>query len=268
MAIFTGSLIPSRSMRPHHPIYATERKLGVQFRDPNLLKTALTHSSYLNEHLEENLECNERLEFLGDAALDLAVADALYKKDAEIQEGALTLMRSLVVDGKTLARVARELDIGEHLLMGSGEEKTGGRNRDSNLAAAVEAIVGAIYLDNGEMGHSAARAFCIKTLNDEINSAYHEVTSSADQAKSSGNLGMAVTAGKHPKSALQELAQARHGVTPDYCCDEPEGESHKPTFTATVSLEGEVKGRGKGASKKAAETAAAQQALKALSKYS
>lgn len=266
MAIFTDSLIPNRSMHPHHPVYAMERNLGVQFRNPNLLKTALTHSSYLNEHSEENLECNERLEFLGDAALDLAVADALYKKDAEIQEGALTLIRSLVVDGKTLARAARELDIGEHLLMGSGEEKTGGRNRDSNLAAAVEAIVGAIYIDNGEMGYYAARAFCIRILNDEIGSAYREVTSSANQAKLSDNLGMVVTAGKHPKSALQELVQARYGVTPNYRCDEPEGESHKPTFTATVSVEGEMRGRGEGASKKAAETAAAQQALKALLK--
>ena len=270
MAIFTNSLIPSRSMYPHHPVYATERRLGVRFQNPNLLKTALTHSSYLNEHPGENIECNQRLEFLGDAVLGLAIAATLYKKDSEIQEGTLTLIRSLVVDGKTLARVARRLELGENLLMGSGEEKTGGRERNSNLAATVEAIMGAIYIDKGEMGYYAARDFCIRILGDEIDSAYNEVTFAPQQPAKSQSpnepkpFKTLFTAGKHPKSALQEIVQAKYGVTPEYRITEATGKSNAKTFTAQVRVNGKALGSGKGSSKKAAETAAAQTALKAM----
>ena len=128
MAIFTDSLIPSRSSYPNHPVYAAERKLGIQFRNPNLLKTALTHSSYLNEDADERLECNERLEFLGDAVLGMAIAGELYARFPDQQEGALTSMRANIVQGKTLAHAARRLDLGSHLLMGAGETSTADEN--------------------------------------------------------------------------------------------------------------------------------------------
>ena len=280
MAIFTDSLIPSRSMYPHHPVYTTERKLGVLFRNPNLLKTALTHSSYLNEDADERLECNERLEFLGDAVLDLVVADALHKKpdigpvtvylhsvgltDVQLQEGDMTQIRSLVVSGNTLASVARRLELGEFLLMGSGEEKGGGRNRNSNLAAVFEAIVGAIFLDKG---YQAARDFCIRILDDEINSAYRKVTSAPTQtpkpsaANKTKQTKKPNTAGKHPKSALQEISQARHGKPPTYRITKATGKSNAMTFTAQVRVNGKTLGNGTGSSKKAAETAAAKAAL-------
>ena len=267
MAIFTDSLIPSRSMYPHHPVYATERKIGVQFRNPYLLKTALTHSSYLNENAEDRAESNERLEFLGDAVLGYAIAKTLYKKNSDLQEGEMTLIRSKIVSGKTLARVARNLSIGERLLMGSGEEKSGGRNRSSNLAAAYEAIIGAISED---MGDDAAKAFCIRTLTDEINDAYHEVTSTPEQPaetktankpNQSKKVQKPVTAGKHPKSALQEISQAKHGKPPVYRITKATGKSNDMTFTAQVRINGKALGSGTGSSKKAAETAAAKAAL-------
>ena len=244
--------------------YTIQQKLGVSFWKQSLLKTALTHSSYLNEHPDENLECNERLEFLGDAALGLAIAEALYKKDAHIQEGALTLIRQSIVNGKTLARAARSSGIGEYLLMGSGEEKSGGRNRNSNLAAAYEAVVGAILEDRG---YDAAKSFCIRTLTDEIDSAYKRVTSAPKQpakTKSANNPKKANTAGKHPKSALQEISQAEHGKPPVYRITKSTGKSNDMTFTAQVQVNGKTRGTGTGSSKKAAETEAAKAALKVL----
>ena len=253
--------VPSQNQPDY---YAIQQKLGVSFWNQSILKTALTHSSYLNEHPDENLECNERLEFLGDAALGLAIAEALYKKDADIQEGALTLMRQSIVNGKTLARAARSLGIGECLLMGSGEEQNGGRDRNSNLAAAYEAVVGAILEDRG---YDAAKSFCIRTLTDEIDGAYTRVTSAPKQStktKSTNKTKKPVTAGKHPKSALQEISQAKHGKTPAYRITKSTGKSNAMTFTAQVQVNGKTLGTGTGNSKKAAETAAAKVALKAL----
>lgn len=279
------------AMRPRYPhLYSqkpnlslVQQNLRVYFWKSDLLRAALTHSSYLNEHPEEQLECNERLEFLGDAALDLAVADALYKKpdvapitawlrsvdvlDAQLQEGEMTLIRSKVVNTKTLAHVARKLKLGEHLLMGSGEEKNGGRDRDSNLTAAYEAIVGAIFLDKG---YNDTREFCIRTLKDEIDAAYTRVTSapkklskskSANKPKQSPKSKKPVTAGKHPKSALQEISQDRHGKPPIYRITNATGKSNAMTFTAQVQVNGKTLGSGTGSSKKAAETAAAKAAL-------
>ncbi len=287
MAIFNNSIFPRRSLNPHHPVFATERKIGVQFRNPNLLKTALTHSSYLNESSGTASECNERLEFLGDAVLDLAIAEALYKRherdpittylsplpeeDTSLKEGEMTLIRSKVVSGKTLARVSRDLGIGEHLLMGSGEEKSGGRDRDSNLAAAYEAVVGAISVDKG---YDAARSFCIRTLTEEMNYAYSEVTSapkqnantkSANKSDQSKKVKKPVTAGKHPKSALQEISQSKHGKPPVYRITKATGKSNAMTFTAQVQVNGKTLGKGTGNSKKASETAAAKAALATLS---
>ena len=263
-----------------------QQNLQISFLDVSLLKTTLTHSSYLNEKPDENLECNERLEFLGDSVLDLVVAEVLYKRherdpitaylrpasegNIQLQEGEMTLIRSIVVSGKTLARVARDLGIGQHLLMGSGEEKSGGRNRDSNLAAAYEAVVGAIFVDRG---YDAAKSFCIRTLKKEIDGAYTRVTSSPKQlARSKGankpqqsqKPKKPVTAGKHPKSALQEISQARHGKPPVYRITKATGKSNDMTFTAQVRINGKALGSGTGSSKKSAETAAAKAALAAM----
>ena len=243
MAIFTDSRIPSRSMYPQHPVYATERKLGVQFRNPNLLKTALTHSSYLNENPDEHLECNERLEFLGDAALGIVIAEELYKRFPNVQEGALTSMRSNVVRGETLAGVARRLELGTHLVLGVGEASNNGRDRESNLAAAFEALVGAIFLDRG---YDSARSFCLQSLDEEIAT----VSASVDS--------------KNPKSALQELVQGRGLPAPSYGIVDVSGQSHAPTFTAEVLVDGAALAIGAGRSKSLAEQEAAKKALAIL----
>ena len=243
MAIFTDSLIPSRSMYPHHPVYATERKIGVQFRNPNLLKTALTHSSYLNENPEQSLECNERMEFLGDAILGSVIAEELYARFPDQQEGALTSMRANIVRGDTLAGAARRLELGCFLAMGTGESSTGGRDRNSNLAAAFEAVVGAIFLDRD---YEAARTFCLSALAEEIASVH-----------SSPQL-------RHPKSELQELVQGQRLPAPSYRIVQASGEDHSPTFTAEVIINGAVLGTGIGRSKSIAEQEAAKAALECL----
>lgn len=256
---------------PKPNLFLVQQKLGVYWRNSALLKIALTHSSYLNENPDENPECNERLEFLGDAVLGLAIAAALYSAYQDLQEGDMTQIRSLVVSGSTLASVARRLALGEFLLMGNGEEKGGGRNRDSNLAAAFEAIVGALALDNG---YTEAEKFCISILNDEIDDAYKKVTSPSVKLKPkkksnqstkpgthksrSKNLNIR---GKHPKSMLQEISQARHGKPPVYRITKATGKSNDMTFTAQVQIKGKTLGSGTGSSKKAAETEAAKAAL-------
>ena len=256
--------------QPQKPdLYAVANNLGItsllfDSRLPTLLTAALTHSSYLNENDDEQLECNERLEFLGDAVLDLAIAEELHKDDDELREGDMTLIRSKVVSGKTLARVAHSLDIGEHLLLGSGEKKGGGANRNSNLAAAFEAIVGAIFLGRS---YDTARDFCIRILKDEIDKAYDEVTSAPKQpakTKNANNPKKANTAGKHPKSALQEISQAEHGKPPVYQITKSTGKSNDMTFTAQVQVNGKTRGTGTGSSKKSAETEAAKAALKVM----
>lgn len=220
-----------------------QQNLRVHFWESELLRNALTHSSYLNEHPEATPECNERLEFLGDAVLGLAIAEKLYARFPQHREGALTSMRSNIVRGETLAQAARRLDLGKHLLMGAGEANTGGRERDSNLSAAFEAVVGALFLDQG---YEAAKSFCNHVLNEEITSVH-----------SSPQL-------QHPKSALQELVQGQHLPAPSYRTAQASGEDHSPTFTAEVVINGTVSGTGIGRSKSIAEQEAAKAALKCL----
>ena len=224
----------------HHSL---EKSLGVTFSDKSLLTLALTHSSLLNESPEATPECNERLEFLGDAVLGSAIAEELYTRFPQQREGALTSMRSNIVRGETLARAALRLDLDEHLSMGAGEVRTGGRRRSSNLAAAFEAVVGAIFLDQG---YEAAKSFCIHALNGEIASVH-----------SSTQL-------QHPKSALQELVQGQRLPAPSYRIVDAEGEDHAPTFTAEVIINDAVLGTGSGRSKAIAEQEAAKAALEYL----
>lgn len=276
----------------YQKIYEIERALGVSFRDKSLLITALTHASYLNEPDGADSQSNARLETLGDAVLELAITQVLYEGDAQLDAGQLTLIRSKVVDNKTLARAARSIGIGEYLLMGSGEAKSGGADGNSNLAGALEAIVGAIFLDNANRytyNRSPAFDFCARILDDAIDKAYDAVTSappkkagSAKKAsnKKQSNKSAAANngannkkaskkpniAGKHPKSALQELAQDEYGAVPKYRVVTQSGKSNAPTFTVEVAIGGKALGKGSGASKKAAETKAAKAALKAFTK--
>ncbi len=277
----------------HQQIYDIERALGVTFNDKSLLITALTHASYLNEPDGADSQSNDRLETLGDAALGLAITHALYESDAELGAGQLTLIRSKVVNNKTLASAARSIGIGDYLLMGSGEAKSGGANGNSNLAGAFEAIVGAIFLDHMSLSQqmryftrdemrNPAFDFCARILDDAINDAYDEVTSAPSKPKKSGSTKNSSNkkqsnksaaenasnkpniAGKHPKSALQEMAQSEHGVTPKYRVIDESGKSNAPTFIVEVAINGKTRGKGSGASKKDAETNAAKAALKAF----
>lgn len=217
--------------------------LQVEFRDPALLRTALTHPSYSNEHPEDESPTNERLEFLGDAVLGMVVAERLYERFPHVQEGRLTEWRSALVCGPTLSRVATGLlDLGRWLRLGRGEEQTGGREREGNLERAYEAIVGATYLDQGL---EAARAFVARTLGDEFDALERD------------------PGVMNPKGTLQQLAQDEFG-RPDYVLTAQEGPEHDRRFTVEVRLLGETLGVGRAGSKQEAEKEAARQALAAI----
>ncbi|MBM4416592.1 MAG: ribonuclease III [Chloroflexi bacterium] len=218
---------------------ALEARLGVRFRDARLLRTALTHPSYANEHPAEVSETNERLEFLGDAALGLIVAETLYGDYPELEEGRLTEWRAQLVCGPTLARVATRLGLGEALLLGRGEDSTGGRLREGNLERAFEALVGAVLLDQGLDG---VRAFARRALAEEF------AALDSDPAL------------LNPKGALQQLVQGVLG-RPQYVTTHEEGPEHARRFTIEVRVDGETVGSGAGPSKQVAEKEAARRAL-------
>lgn len=217
-----------------------EGALGASFEDRAVLALALVHRSFLNENPGAFPESNERLEFLGDAFLGLVVAEELFARHPGKPEGELTAMRSALVCGEALARIARSLDLGGHLLMGRGEEASGGRDRPSNLAAAFEAVTGALLVDQG---YHAARSFVIRVMADEM---------SLEEAPRS------------PKSLLQEMVQCRGAGSPSYRVVETKGADHDPEFTSEVEVSGKVVGRGTGRRKSLAETEAAREALKFL----
>lgn len=217
--------------------------LDVQFSDPELLQSALTHRSYVHEHYQSSLEPNERLEFLGDSVLNFLTAQFLYKTFPNEGEGQLTAMRAALVRTGTLARFARELGIGTYLKLGKGEEHSGGRERDNLLADAFEAIVAAIYLDQGM---DAADAFLLPLLEAEgARMAVHGLQ-------------------LDDKSRLQERVQSERNQTPRYRTLSAEGPDHNRTFTIEVYAGGERLGVGVGNSKQAAAQAAARAALEHL----
>jgi ribonuclease-3 len=220
---------------------SAEEALGVAFRDRALLRSAFTHGSYLNESHGEAPESNERLEFLGDGVIGLAVAQELYQRYPDRQEGELTALRSELVRGETLARVARALELGRYLVMGRGEEAGGGRDRTSNLAATFEALVGALFLDQG---YDGASSFVLASLASEIEDAPPG------------------PAPKSSKSLLQELLQGQGLAAPSYRISETSGLDHARRFTAEALSEGRVIGRGAGPRKSSAEQEAAAEALK------
>lgn len=221
---------------------ALEQKLNYSFRDPALLKTALTHSSYANENRRQELVCNERLEFLGDAVLGLTVAAWLYRTYPRLPEGRMTKMRAELVCEQSLAGAAEELQLGAYLRLGHGEELSGGRTRPSILADAVEAIIAAVYLDGGD-----AAALIHRLI---LNPAQAQLHPAATDYK----------------TALQELVQKHTGSKIVYILTGESGPDHNKTFTVVVHVNGEMRGAGTGHSKKEAEQAAARQALEALKK--
>jgi ribonuclease-3 len=233
---------PADGATPEAWLAAVEARLGLRFRDRTHLRTALTHPSYANEHPLDVAETNERLEFLGDAALGLIVAEALYAGYPELEEGRLTEWRAQLVCGPTLSRVATRLGLGDALLLGRGEESTGGRRREGNLERAFEALVGAVLLDRGL---DAARAFARDVLAEEF------AALDADPAL------------LNPKGALQQLVQGVSG-RPQYVTTLEEGPEHARRFTVEVRVDGEAVGSGSGPSKQIAEKEAARRALALL----
>ena len=217
-----------------------QRQLGLQFRRPDLLREALTHTSYVNENPFEVATDNERLEFLGDAVLDLLVAEQLYERHPSAREGELTAMRAALVRTDTLARASHQIDLPNHLLLGRGEEASGGRERAANLCAALEAVIGATYLDQGLQ---EARRLVRRLLAGALE-ALEETKAMRD-----------------PKSLLQEHIQARLHCTPLYRTVSESGPDHAKEFVVEVFVGDEVLGRGRGPSKQAAEQAAARAAL-------
>jgi ribonuclease III len=215
-------------------------KLHKEFTDIALIELALTHKSLLGDTSDGLGESNERLEFLGDAVLGLIVAVHLYSRHAEWTEGDLAKARSRIVCEDALAQAAATIDLGSHVAMGKGEEQSGGRERPSALANAMEAVIGAIYLDRGI---EAARDFVLEVLGAQIRAAE------------------SATPDNDFKSRLQELCQARLHCTPMYRIVEEGGSDHAKTFVAEVSAADRALGHGNGRSKKEAEQAAARQAL-------
>ena len=221
-----------------------QQTLGVFFNDTSLLELALVHSSYINENPGFATDSNERLEFLGDAVLGLTVAEKLYQDFPQLTEGEMTKRRAALVRCDTLARVAKAIRLGEYLCLGKGEETSGGQHKPANLAAALEAVIAAIFLDRGS---TTARDFILKLLDEELQKVVTQGTE-ADY-----------------KSELQELIQAGQPQTPTYHIVEATGPDHDKTFTVEVRLGETVLGRGSGKNKKAAESEAARSALEKLS---
>jgi len=218
-----------------------ENAIGYRFRNITLLQNALAHSSYANERWHNSLKSNERLEFLGDSVLGMLVADYLYRTFPDRPEGELTRMRADMVCEKTLAEVAVGLGLGQHLLLGKGEEQSGGRNRNSILADAVESVIAACYLDGGM---EAAIAFVQKFILVNVPS---QKLNNMDY-----------------KTALQELVQRKTNQVLAYTLVGESGPDHDKRFQVELTLNGELVGVGTGSSKKRAEQDAARMAMERL----
>jgi ribonuclease-3 len=223
-----------------YDIDKAQTELGLQFNDRSLLLRTLTHRSYLNENPDITLEDNQRLEFLGDAVLDFITGAWLYHHFPEFQEGRLTSLRAALVRTSTLAKFARQIRLGDYLLLGKGEDESGGRERAANLCDAFEALVGALYLDGGLL---AVEKLVYPLLEGETE---HVLAAELD---------------RDPKSRFQEWSQAEWGITPRYRTLKASGPDHARTFTVAIYVGEEVYGEGQGSSKQAAARAAAEAAL-------
>ncbi len=218
-----------------------ENAIGYRFRDKDLLKQAMSHSSYANEHRAQGIGDNERLEFLGDAVLEIISSDFLYRAYPDMQEGQLTKLRASLVCEPTLALSAHEFDLSSYLLLGKGEEHTGGRMRDSIVSDAMEALIGAIYLDGGM---DPARTFVERFILTDI-----------DHKKLFYD----------SKTVLQEMVQrdSRQDEI-SYEVVGEEGPDHAKVFTVELRIGGRPAGRGRGSTKKSAEQQAAYQAIQKI----
>jgi ribonuclease-3 len=225
------------------PAAALVERLGLPVRDLDLLQQALIHSSYLHEHRDLAVGHNERLEFLGDSVVSVAISDALYRRHPDDDEGVLSARRASIVSTTGLARLASRLELGQYLLLGEGESQRGGRRRPGLLASAFEALVGAIYLD---LGYEAAGGFVVSLAAPELTS-----------GRPLGSL-------KSPKSRLQEFTQRLSGERPQYRLVDASGPDHEKTFRVEVAVSGRVIGVGEGLSRRLAETAAAARAIESL----
>ena len=220
-----------------------EKKLGYTLRDPELLRAALYHSSYANEHRAQHISSNERLEFLGDAVLGFVTAEHLYKKHPKLPEGDLTRIRAILVCEESLHEVAQALELGDYLLLGRGEEQGGGRRRPSILADAMESVFAAVYLDGG-----------IEAASDLI----HRVLLDKEREE------LVEERRRDYKTELQELVQRRSDQVLRYELTGASGPDHAKEFTFRVTLNGAEIGTGMGHSKKEAEQSAARAALEQM----
>lgn len=212
------------------------KKFGYQFKDESLLVQALTHRSFKGQH-------NERLEFLGDSLLGMFVAEALYFEFPKASEGELTRMRSQVVKGQTLAKIAVDYDLSQYLLLGAGERKSGGFRRESILEDAIEAIIGAVYLDSDL---NTCKEFVLQLVSEHLKKLDPK------------------TAMKDPKTLLQEYLQSRKRPLPIYDVVEITGQAHNQQFTVSCTLDNDDVFQAKGTSRRKAEQAAAKQALEVI----
>lgn len=227
---------------PRMDISKLESRISVEFKNKDLLEQALVHRSYLNENPRFRLGHNERLEFLGDAVLELAVTEALYRAFPEKPEGELTSLRAALVNSKMLAEIAEGLDLNGFLLLSRGEAKDTGRARQFILANAFEALVGALYLDQG---YKNTRDFVERTLMPRLSEVMEKQLY------------------KDPKSLFQEESQDRAGITPTYEVLREWGPDHDKQFVVGIFLGSELIAEGQGSSKQSAEEDAARMALKA-----
>lgn len=219
-----------------------QKNANLVFKDTSLLRQAFIHRSYINENKQSGLSHNERLEFLGDAVLELVITDYLYKKYTEKAEGELTAYRSALVNADTCAGIAIDLNMGEYLLLSKGESKDVGRARQYILANALEALIGAIYLDQG---YDSAKNFIEQNFTPKI----EDIISAKSFIDS--------------KSLFQEKAQEFDGVTPSYKTIKEAGPDHEKKFTVGVYVGKDLMATGEGESKQEAEQNAAKEALKA-----
>lgn len=224
-------------------MYELSRKLGYTFRRPELLEEAFRHSSYVNERADSDLRDNERLEFLGDAVLELAISHILIDLFQHSKEGDLSKYRATVVDEKALYQVARGLGLGDYLQLGKGEEVTRGREKPSILANTMEALLGALYLDAG----------FVKTK-EIVHKLFLPLLGRIDRGRMAGDY----------KSLLQEYTQGAYRTRPEYVLLEESGPPHDKSFQVAVCLNGERIAHGGGKSKKEAEQKAAKEALSCL----
>ena len=232
-----SDIVPT--MPPEPDLDELERRLGVTFKDRSLLRHALIHKSLTNDLGESGLGSNERLEFLGDSVLGMMVSDQLFRAYPDRDEGQLTLLRSALVRASSLAEWARELDLGSFVMVGRGESRAGGRNRDALLSSAFEAVLGAVFVDRG---YRVARSLLLRFLSKELGQVGERQVVDA-------------------KSRLQQVSQARFSVTPTYEVLDVTGAGHSPIFKIKVRAGGGVEAVAEGRSKQTAQQTAAAEAL-------